>query len=71
MNVRVIESSLEPLDGVGHERVLLENHQVSSERADSLGSHGVLRGKREEDASVIERERFELEKEGEKRRTRL
>lgn len=39
---RVVEGSLEPLDRVGHKRVLLENHEVASERADALASHGVL-----------------------------
>jgi hypothetical protein len=41
-DVRVIESSLKPLDGVGHERVLLEDHEVTGEGADSFRSHRVL-----------------------------
>ena len=55
-NVRVIKGSLEPLNRVGHERVLLENHEVSGERADSLGSHGVLRRKTREFSKATARE---------------
>jgi hypothetical protein len=39
---RVVESALEPLDRVGHERVLGEDHEVPGEGADTLGSHRVL-----------------------------
>ena len=40
-DVRVVESALEPLDTGGHQRVLLNRHQVPRQRADTFTSHRV------------------------------
>lgn len=37
----VVERALEPLDARGHERVLVQDHQVPREAADALGAHRV------------------------------
>ena len=43
----VVEGSLEPLHTAGHQSVLLQDHQVPSQRAGTLGTHGVpLKGAR-------------------------
>lgn len=41
MNAPVVQCPLEPLYAGGHERVLVQNHQVSSQTAHALGAHGV------------------------------
>jgi hypothetical protein len=40
-NVRVVESTLEPLDGCSHDGVLLDDHEVTGEGANTLGTHRV------------------------------
>lgn len=40
-DLRVIKGTFEPLDTRGHQSVLLNNHQVPRQGADTLASHGV------------------------------
>jgi hypothetical protein len=37
----VVQGSLEPLHAAGHQSVLLQDHQMPSQRTSTLGSHGV------------------------------